>query len=93
MGAFFVILQSERSQSCARRPVIRVQNASNPQTFCKLNKHRGVFDIEHLLGWGLGDVQREPKDVRVGLAKVDETGGNKRIHKPDQQEFANTKSI
>ena len=85
----FVILQSERSQFRARGPVIRVKNASNPQTFRDLDEHRGVFDIDHLPGWRLGDVQRKPKDVRVGLADVDEAGGNKRIHKPVQLELSN----
>jgi hypothetical protein len=63
-----VILQSERSQLRARGPVIRVKNASNPQTFRDLDEDRGVFDIDCLPGWRLGDVQRKPKDVRVGLA-------------------------
>jgi len=34
----------------------------------------------------MGDVQRKPKDVRVGLADVDEAGGNKRIYKSVQLE-------
>src|SRR5450756_2959066 len=70
----FVILQTERSQFRARGSVIRVKNASNPQTFRDLDEHRGVFDIHYLPGWRLGDVQRQPKDFRVGLPKVDETG-------------------
>jgi hypothetical protein len=64
-----------------------VKNASNPQTFRDLDEHRGVFDIDDLPGWRLGDVQRKPKDVRVGLAEVDEAGGNKGIHKPVQLEL------
>src|SRR5664280_52550 len=79
MRGFFV-LQSERSQFRARGPVIRVENASNPQTFRDLDEHRGVFDIDDLPGWHLGDVQRKPKDVRVGLADVDEAGGDEGIH-------------
>jgi hypothetical protein len=51
-------------------PVIGVKNASNAQTFRDLDEHRGVFDIDDLPGWGLGDVQRQPKDVRVGLAET-----------------------
>jgi hypothetical protein len=81
MDDSFVILQSERSQFPARGPVIRVRNASNPQTFRDLDEHRGVFDIDYLPGWRLGDVQRKPKDVRLGLAKVDEAGRNERIQK------------
>src|SRR5664279_3590563 len=77
----FVNLQSQRSQFRARGPVIRVKNASNPQTFRYLDEHRGVFDVNYLSGWRLGDVQRKPKGVCVGLAKVDEAGGNKSIHK------------
>src|ERR1039458_6787909 len=81
MDVFFVILQSERSQFRAGGFVIRVKNASNPQSFRDLDEHRGVFDIGYLPGWRLADVQRKPKDVRVGLTEVDEAGGNKRIHK------------
>jgi hypothetical protein len=51
-----VIAQSQQSQFRARGPVIRVENASNPQTFRDLDEHRGVFDIDHLPGWRLGDV-------------------------------------
>jgi hypothetical protein len=93
MDDSFVILQSERSQFRARGPVIRVKNASNPQTFRDLDEHRGVFDIDYLPGWRLGDVQRKPKDVRVGLADVDEAGGNKRIRKPVQLELSDPMRI
>src|ERR1019366_4209558 len=85
----FVLLQSARCQLRAGGSVIGVKNASNPQTFRDLHEHWGVFDIEYLSGWCLGDVQRKPEDVRVGLAEVDETGGNKRIHKPVQLKLAN----
>jgi hypothetical protein len=78
MDVFFVILQSERSQPRARRPVIRVKNTSDPQTFGDLEEHRGIFDINHLLGWRLCDVQRKPKDVRVGLADVYEARGKQK---------------
>ena len=67
MDDSFVVLQPERSQLRARGPVIRVKNASNPQTCRDLNEHRRVFDIDHLPGRRSGDVQRERKDVRVGL--------------------------
>ena len=53
-----VILQSERSQFRESGLVIRVKNTSNPQTFRDLDEHRGVFDIDFLPGWRLGDVQR-----------------------------------
>src|SRR5450759_4644974 len=89
MDGSFIILQSERSQFRACGPVIRVKNASNPQSFRDLDEHRGVFDIDYLPGWRLGDVQRKPKDVRVGLADADETGRNKSIHKPVQLELSN----
>src|ERR1019366_5545988 len=89
IAPFFVILQSERSQFRARGPVIRVKNASNPQTFRDLDEHRGVFDIDYLPGWCLGDVQRNPKDVHVGLAETDEAGGNKGIYKSIQLELSN----
>jgi hypothetical protein len=89
MDDAFIVPQSERSQFRARGFVIRVKNASNPQTFRDLDEHRGVFDIDHLPGWRLGNVQRKPKDVRIGFADVDEAGGNKRIHKPVQLELPN----
>jgi hypothetical protein len=89
MDYSFVILQSERSQFYARGPVIRVKYASNTQTFRNLDKHRGVFDINYLMGSRLSDVQCKPKDVRVGLSQVDKAGGNKRIHKPIKLELSN----
>jgi hypothetical protein len=49
----FVVLQSERSQLRTRGSVIRVKNASNPQTFRSLDEHRDVFEIDYLSGWRL----------------------------------------
>jgi len=69
--------------------VIRVKNTSNPQTFRDLDEHRGVINKDYLPGRYLGDVQRKPKDVRVGLADVEEAGGNEKIHKSVQLEFSN----
>jgi hypothetical protein len=89
----FVILQSERSQLCARGSVIRVKNASNSQTFRDPDEHRGVFDIDHLPRWRLGDVQRKPKDIRVGLANMNEAGRNKRIDKLVELELLNPVNI
>jgi hypothetical protein len=66
-----------------------VENAPKPQTFRHLDEHWGVFDIDDLPGWRLGDVQRQPKDVRAGFADVDEAGGYKRILKPVQPELTN----
>ena len=80
------MLQSERGQFRARGLVIRVTNAANPQTFRDLDEQRLVIDIDDLLGWHLGDVQRKPKDVRVGLAEVDKAGGNKEIYELIQLE-------
>ncbi|MBE7444401.1 MAG: hypothetical protein HS132_03830 [Planctomycetia bacterium] len=57
-----------------------MKNASNPQTFCDPDEHRGVFDIDYLPGWRLGNVQWKPKDVSVGLADINEAGVNKKIH-------------
>jgi hypothetical protein len=74
-----VTLQSERSQCLARGLVIRVTNTLNSQTFRDLDEQRLVIDIDDLLGWHLGDVQRKAKDVRVGFAEVDKAGGNKEI--------------
>ena len=40
-----------KEASLARcRPVVRMQDASNPQAFCDLDKQLRVFDIDHLLG-------------------------------------------
>src|SRR5664280_906550 len=86
-GSF--VFQSKRSQFRARGPVIRVKNAAHPQAFGDLDEHWGVFDIDYLPGWRLDDVQRDPKDVRVGLEDVNEAGGDKRIHEPFQPELAN----
>jgi len=49
----------------------------------------GVFRYTVRGGLASGHVQRQPKDVRVGLANVDEAGRNKRIHKPGELELAN----
>jgi hypothetical protein len=48
-----------------------VKNAPNPKTFCDLNEQRRVFDINNLAGWHLRNIERQPKDVRVGLAELD----------------------
>ena len=66
-----------------------MKDASNPKSFRDLDEHRGVFDIDHLPGRRLGDVQRKPKDVRVGLADVDEAGGDKGVHELVQLELVN----
>jgi hypothetical protein len=55
-----------------------VTDAANPQTFRDLDEQRLVIDIDDLLGWHLGDVQRKAKDVRVGFAKVDKAGDSDR---------------
>ena len=86
MDDSFVILQSERSQSLARGLVIRVTDSANPQTFRDLDEQRLVIDIDDLLGWHLGNVQRKAEDVRVGFAEVDKAGGNKEVYKLVQLE-------
>jgi len=87
--ASLVLPQPERSQLRASRRVIRMENASNHQTFRDLNEHRRVFDVDDLTGWRLGDVQGESKDVNIGLANVYEARRNKRVHKPVELELAN----
>ena len=52
----------KRSQLRAPELEIRMKNTSHPQIFRDLNEHRAVFDLDHLSGLHLGDVQREPKD-------------------------------
>src|SRR5208282_1002609 len=89
MGVFDSGPQSQRSQFCGSGFVICVKNASNPQTLRYLDEHRSIFNIDHLPGWHLGNVQRQPKDVRVRLAEVDKARGNKSIHKPVQFELSN----
>jgi hypothetical protein len=74
-------VESERSQFCTGGLVVRVKNALNPQTFGDLDKHGSVFNINYLPDWRLGDVQRQPKYLHIGLAELDETGGNKGVHK------------
>ena len=66
-----------------------MHNASNTHAFRDLDEHRGVVDIDYLPDWGLGDVQRQPKHVRVGLGDVDIAGGNEKIHKAAQLELPN----
>jgi hypothetical protein len=66
-----------------------MKNASNPQTFRDLNEDRSVFDIDDVLRRRVGDVQRQSKDVRVGLADVNKAGGNKRVHKPVELKLPN----
>jgi hypothetical protein len=70
MDDSFVCLQSERSQLRARGLVIFVTDAANPQTPRDLDEQRLVVDIDDLLGRHLGDVQRKPKYVGIGLPKV-----------------------
>ena len=60
-----------------------------PKPSAIVNEHRRVFDIEDLLDRRLGNVQRQPKDVRVRFSQMDKTGGNKEIHEPVQLELAN----
>ena len=84
-----VIPQSERSQLRARRLEIGVKNAANPQAFRDPDEHRGIFDIDDLLNRRLGDVQRKPEDIRVGLSDMDEAGGNEEIDQPVQFELSN----
>ena len=88
MNNSFAIRQSEQSQFGARRGVISVQNASNPQTFCDLDEHSGIFDIDDLTGWHLGDIQRQPEHVSVGLADVHKAGGNEGIHRSPSIELS-----
>ena len=87
------MLQAERGQLCARGLIIRVANASNPQTFRDLDEHRLVIDIDDLLGWRLGDIQRKPKNVRIGFAEVDKAGGNKEVYELIQLEPSNPMRI
>jgi hypothetical protein len=59
-----------------------VKDAANPQTLRDLDEHPGVFDIDDLPGWHLGDVQRQPKDVHVGFTEMNEAGGDKKVYQP-----------
>jgi hypothetical protein len=66
-----------------------VQNAPYSQTFRYLNEHRGIFDVDDLLGVCLSDIQRQPKYIRIRFANVDKTRRNKEVHKPVQLEGTN----
>jgi hypothetical protein len=56
-------------------------NAVNSQTLRDLHEHRAVVNVNHLTDRHLRDVQCHPKNVLVGFSKMDETGGDKKIHK------------
>jgi hypothetical protein len=62
MDNSFVIVQPEQSQFRACGPVIRVQNASNTQTFCDLDEHRAIFNIDYLCpsgAWPMSSASRK----------------------------------
>jgi len=62
-------------------------NASDPQRLRDLDEHRPVFDVDNLPGRDLSDVQRHPINILIGLAKVDEAGGDEEVHKAVQLEL------
>jgi len=70
MDDSFVCLQSERSQLLARGLVSCVTDAANPETLRDLDEQWLVIDKDDLLGRHLGNVQRKPKYVGIGLPKV-----------------------
>ena len=56
-----------------------MEDPANPKAFRDLDEHGSIIDVDHLSSRHLGDVQRNAKDVRVGLAEVDETGRNEEV--------------
>ncbi len=64
-------------------------NAADAQGFGNLDEHGTVFNIKDLCGRNLGDIQSHSKDVRVGLAKMDEARGNEKIYEPIELECSN----
>jgi hypothetical protein len=64
-------------------------DAVNTEALGDFDKHGAIVGLHDPLGFRLRCVEREPVDVLIGLADVDEAGGNKRIHKPVQLELAN----
>jgi hypothetical protein len=70
-----------------------VTNTSNSQAFRDSDEHREVLNIDNLIGRNLRDIERNSKDVRVGLSQVDETGGNEKIHEPIKLELSNSVRI
>ena len=82
-------VESKLSEFCAGGLVVSMQQAANPKTISDLNKHRGVFDIDDLLGGCHGDVQGQPENRRVRFMEPDQAGGNKCIHKSVELELMN----
>src|SRR5664280_3300900 len=54
------------------------------------DEHGNIVDVHDALRRDLGDVQREPEDVRVGLADVDEAGRDEEVYKSGKVERSNT---
>lgn len=46
----------------------------SPEVFFSCNKHCRVIYNDKLLGWYLSDIERKPKDVGIGLARVNAAG-------------------
>lgn len=85
-----IVQQPKREELRVSGLVIRVENTSYPEAFRDLNEHRGIFYVQNLMRLCLCDVERKPEDIHVGLAQMDEAGGNEGIHKTVQLEGANT---
>ena len=60
--------------------VIRVTDTSNPQTFCDLDEHRLVVDIDNLLGRHLGYVRPSRKMSASVLRRWTKQEETKRIY-------------
>jgi hypothetical protein len=43
-----------------------------------------------MFGWYLGNIQRYPKNIGIGLSKMDKAGGYEKVHEPVQQKFPDT---
>src|SRR5262249_23310262 len=67
-----------------------MMEAMQVQPFGDLHKHGSILKINDSFGWNLGDIQRNPVNVRVGLPKMEKTRHDKEIHEGSQAKLLNT---
>ena len=71
--------EAHRRQGIPRRFECLVNDAADPQALRDVDKHGPVLDVGHAVRGDLRDVQCDPVDVRVGLAVVNEAGGDEKV--------------
>src|SRR5262249_21983298 len=62
------------------RFIFLMNDAPQAESFCYLYEHRPVVDVNDFFAWNLGDVEGDLPDICIGLAEMDETGGDKEVH-------------